>query len=498
MGKHNNNNNTNNEQYSNEMFDLFDFYEYHDATDNSLGNKKLYDEIYDATKKELEKFIDKDVLNSKRFLIAVELATEYEKMNTNYRVYDKKICSSNEVHPILGPIGIKSWTTPFNKPLIVNHDEYLDPIGRVLHTVIVGNKNYVGSYISDQAAIEKILDKRFYTKSIGSYPIMPTCTICGSDMEFGFFSAECTGNKQKVKDSTEIIRHVIGKEYNGKIAGIRCGQIYKEISYVNAPATPASKTEFYKMYTNTDSVKTSLNRFSPMDVNNLNLIDNTIVIYDYNTTTKMYVPEGYQDIKNSDKNSTDNNGGNDEMKEVLDRITELDKNFAQQIDKIVSELKKNEETITKKNAEIEDLKSQITLLNDSVKRLTDENNEYKKNELLLALKDMATTNADLQINIDSFKDKTNDELETILSGFKVLLDQRKGSKQANDSANANTNTDTNANKQADNSSQAGFVPKEKDVDVKSIKDSQQQNDKNTDKKAGNIRFYSNILKNKKN
>jgi len=134
-----------------------------DAT-SQTDNKKLYENIYNKTVKELELFLDKNILETKQILVLVDTATVYNKPNKNYRIYEKY----NGSDEYFGIIGAKSWLEPFNKPLLIEHldgSNFFDgpstPIGRVLYTTDNDNVNYVGSYVSDKDAIDKIRDKDF-------------------------------------------------------------------------------------------------------------------------------------------------------------------------------------------------------------------------------------------------------------------------------------------------------------------------------------------------
>ena len=393
-----------------EQYDLFNTINIKDGADSNLDNKKIYEKIYKNTKIELEKFLDTSVLESKDILILVETATEFDKINANYRIYDKELATSNVIDPILGPIGIKSWTTPFNKPLIYNHDTYnAIPIGRVLYAMIDGNINYVGSYVSDQDAIEKIMDKRLYTKSVGFYAYKSKCSICGSDIEYSFFeSAVCSGNNQTNKDDKEVVKHVIGKEYNNEIAAIKCGQIFTEISYVNTPATHTSKTEFYKKYSK-DSVG---NGNSPMDFNRLNWTDNNMVVFQYDTAKKFYVP-GSNAINKTSMQSTPESTDDDikinntikerNMNDILDKISALDSKLTE----INTTLGHYKNLIAEKDVKITELETNLTDLtasNDSLKsaidKLTQDVNEYHKDELIAELIKLASDNSELNISVD--------------------------------------------------------------------------------------------------
>ena len=67
---------------------------------------------------------------------------------------------------------LQSWVEPYPKPIILNHDLNSEPIGRVMAAKM--DKEQDGSpyvrlqvAITDPVAIQKVLDKRYLTGSVG-------------------------------------------------------------------------------------------------------------------------------------------------------------------------------------------------------------------------------------------------------------------------------------------------------------------------------------------
>jgi hypothetical protein len=165
--------------------------------------------------------------------------------------------------------GVESLIEPYKKPILLHHDEHQDPIGRVVNaqyidtsstfaqntvqasliTELNNNKTpfirmldfadqmienellqdpaYPGlghikviADITDEAAIKKILDKRYLTVSIGATTNKAVCSICKSNwVEEG----RC--------------EHTPGKKYKDKLCIMIAGNLlYDEVSFVNAPA----------------------------------------------------------------------------------------------------------------------------------------------------------------------------------------------------------------------------------------------------------------------
>jgi hypothetical protein len=82
---------------------------------------------------------------------------------------------------------IPSWTAPYNTPVLINHDQAnVDAtIGRIINAQMGdhnGKKALMFTVeITDQAAMQKIKDERYYTVSIGSRVNGIKCSICGND-----------------------------------------------------------------------------------------------------------------------------------------------------------------------------------------------------------------------------------------------------------------------------------------------------------------------------
>jgi hypothetical protein len=158
--------------------------------------------------------------------------------------------------------GVHTFVEPYQKPVQVNHDNYEAPIGRVLDSRYVDyadlngdiidsikttenpeklvkdvnnfvkgniylNDEYKGlghteliAEITDEEAIEKVLDKRYLTVSISGGVDSAVCSACGTD-----------------KMSDEACDHFRGDEVDGETVFYIGGLMdFKEVSYVNVPA----------------------------------------------------------------------------------------------------------------------------------------------------------------------------------------------------------------------------------------------------------------------
>lgn len=126
--------------------------------------------------------------------------------------------------------GLSTWTQPYNKPVLTHHNEYNgEPIGRIIEaayeeTTLAGKGGLVFTVeITDPTAIEKVLDGRYSTVSIGASTNKVTCNICGTDRTESWCD-HYPGQKYGEGDDTQFAHLIVGETYG------------REISYVNTPA----------------------------------------------------------------------------------------------------------------------------------------------------------------------------------------------------------------------------------------------------------------------
>lgn len=140
--------------------------------------------------------------------------------NSNHYLADK-LKGSHELRS-----GVYSWTAPYPKPVIFNHDTNTECTGRV----------YSASYteftqagrpgiicvpkITHKKTIEDILEGRLMTVSIGATTNAAVCSVCGTDII-----------------NEGYCGHMRGEEYEGKVVEWICGDLFfDELSWVNVPA----------------------------------------------------------------------------------------------------------------------------------------------------------------------------------------------------------------------------------------------------------------------
>lgn len=220
-----------------------------------------FPEMQDKSVKEIVDFLFDEARGDKRGLsVDVVLSTSAKMINK--RIYRPS-----------GHIGgLDSWTKPYKKPILVNHNENSEPMGRIrsvewrenpaarkffatdkeykeFRSVIdfgtpkevqkimnryrlLKDKNWPGLGdlvatldIKDRAAAEKILDERYLTFSQSSDTDSYACGECGAD--------RMQGQKCQHRHGT--------KDKKGDIPVLVCGNLYgKEVSVVNTPANDTS------------------------------------------------------------------------------------------------------------------------------------------------------------------------------------------------------------------------------------------------------------------
>lgn len=134
----------------------------------------------------------------------------------NYTFYTKE--------GLLG--GLESWTTPYPKPVLTHHNQYEgEPIGRIVKAeykdITASGKGGLlfTTEITDPNAIEKVLDGRYQTVSIGATTDKVVCNICGTN---------------RVEEWCD---HFPGESYDSQECHFIIGNTFgKEVSYVNVPA----------------------------------------------------------------------------------------------------------------------------------------------------------------------------------------------------------------------------------------------------------------------
>ena len=204
-------------------------------------------DVVDMTAEQKHQLLDAAVSmrdgKKKGLVITFDLSSSFRR--TNGRLYTAKGQQA----------GLKSWTHPYPKPILKNHDRKSDPIGRIISVEWVSNdqeamqffdntndfmqfkrvldggdpqKIYKEMYkrnlltddawpgmgklvararISDQEAIEKFLDGRYLTFSAGTHTDAYLCGLDGSDWAAGDICEHAPGS---ITDDGMPVIHITG------------------------------------------------------------------------------------------------------------------------------------------------------------------------------------------------------------------------------------------------------------------------------------------------
>lgn len=155
--------------------------------------------------------------------LVIEVAAIHEGMTANFNNYPATELAA----------ALPSWTSPYPKPVLLHHDPFSEPMGRIIGARMDKEDDgtpYVRLQVAvtDSAAIQKVKDQRYLTGSVGGKAGKASCTICNADWsKASMFELPC--------------KHQRGKTYQGKLASIEMADItFKEYSFVNMPADQKS------------------------------------------------------------------------------------------------------------------------------------------------------------------------------------------------------------------------------------------------------------------
>lgn len=155
--------------------------------------------------------------------LIIEVAAIHEGMTANYNYYPEAALAES----------VQSWVSPYPKPIIMNHDAYSEPVGRVMAAKMAKEADgtpYVRLQVAvtDPEAVRKVMDQRYLTGSVGGKAEEAVCNICGADWaKASMLNMPC--------------RHQRGTPYKGKVAHVEMRKIqFKEYSFVNMPADERS------------------------------------------------------------------------------------------------------------------------------------------------------------------------------------------------------------------------------------------------------------------
>ena len=183
-----------------------------------INNEYSLNNIQDSTGQNITitDSVDKNNIPNKIIVVLEATHTGVNKNHVEYTMNSLETSAS-------------TWTKDFEKPVLLNHNVYSDPLGRVKNakyrqSIMDSNKYCIELTveITNKDAIERFLDGRYKTFSIGGSTDSATCSVCGKDV---------------AKDGW--CGHSRGRMYDNKKCYWTFGEMsYDEISVVNTPADP--------------------------------------------------------------------------------------------------------------------------------------------------------------------------------------------------------------------------------------------------------------------
>ena len=183
----------------------------------------------------------KDSASGKINIIALDVQTEatHSGKNHNYCIYYEDSMERDA----------ESFINPFKKPMLKNHNSYSEPLGRTKSSWFGPSKLtdersaiHLVTRVTDKDAIEKFLDGRYSTVSIGGSMGTVTCNICG---------------KTILKDGQfKFCGHWRGETYKDQVCYWGAKDIeYHEVSTVNNPADDFAQVVKVTVITDEDDKK---------------------------------------------------------------------------------------------------------------------------------------------------------------------------------------------------------------------------------------------------
>lgn len=316
---------------------------------------------------------------------------------------------------------VGTWLTPYNKPVIKNHNTWEEPNGRVIDAVFKEStlKPETSTIelklkITDPDVIEKVLDGRYQTLSIGGSTSEARCSICAKDVV-----------------ETGWCGHSRGRKYEGKEAYWIIGEMeFNEISWVNVPADVNARVVHIQKEGTTGGRKESVdekNKDNQQVEEDSNLIDNILGMNENAEGAEEQAgtedkPEGQgvtegaqtEDPKPDTANQTEGEKPKtdaEKLAEALNKITELEES--------VSTITQERDTLKNENAILTDSKTasdtQLQEQAEEITLLKEERDNFRNKNIKLAKtahKYLAERAVDLRVVLGEAQKDERDALIT--------------------------------------------------------------------------------------
>jgi hypothetical protein len=170
--------------------------------------------------------------DSKKLVLRPRIEAIHAGRTRNNNIYPSERLRGDRSYkdPVSGkfvPSGVYSFTMPYPKPMVTDHEPTADnTTGRITNAQFIKDSItgkdmiVIIPEITSPDAIEKVLDGRYMTVSVGATTDSARCNICGKDI---INEGWCEHDK--------------GQEYDGVIAGWIVGNLwFDECSWVAVPA----------------------------------------------------------------------------------------------------------------------------------------------------------------------------------------------------------------------------------------------------------------------
>ena len=338
-----------------------------------------------------------DINNGKSDVVALDVDMEatHSGKNHNYCIYYEDSMEKDA----------ESFMNPFHKPMLKNHDDYSEPLGRVTQSYLGPSELtdersaiHLRTRVTDKDSIPKFIDKRYGTVSIGGSMGTVTCNICG---------------KTILKDGKfHFCGHWKGETYKDQICYWGARDIeYHEVSVVNNPADDFAQIMKVTVLTDKDIANDSQKEDKSMgsDSNDTkttnvdNLIDQTLGT----TTDTTDTNQNQQTTDSNDTNTTadttatpdpDTQATDSTKTDATTATDTTDADASVDNDAKVKELEAQLADANKKIADLEaeaiDAQSQITELNKAI-------DEAKKDNAIFKDRCIALATANKEIIVDN-------------------------------------------------------------------------------------------------
>lgn len=174
---------------------------------------------------EAKELIKKDFLQAasdgKKMVLKPRIEAIHAGRTKNHHIFlEEKLMGRREDHS-----GVHSFTYPYPKPMLINHDTRVVANGRITDAQYISDSSsgkaaiVISPEITEQEAVERLLDGRYLTVSVGCSTNAAICNICG------------------VNQLEDWCEHYRGETYGDVVCGWVLGDlVFNECSFVNVPA----------------------------------------------------------------------------------------------------------------------------------------------------------------------------------------------------------------------------------------------------------------------